>query len=179
MLKFSEEHIKSMKLTSYQYWLGNDNPSISAEVAKVYKGKAASAGSNAKLTLHGNSWTVHYSITRLLNEDLQNPKKDSIKEPGVVIFIELVDDEKIIWETLSRYMQPLKVQQAMSPEKRSSLVGTNQKIAYLSASITNCIFIIPLNASFISTRVIRTCSSCLYFKLIQYFSLGVCSKAQW
>jgi hypothetical protein len=124
-----------MKLTSYQYWLGHENPSIANEIARVFKGKAALCGKNAKFILNGISTVIHYSIARLI----ENSDKDTAKKAEVVLFIEIINDERIIFETLSRYMIPSKVQQVVTPEGRGNLVGSKQKFSYFSATITNCI----------------------------------------
>lgn len=127
-----------MKLTSYQYWLGNENPSISNEISKVFKGRPGSSGRNAKFILHGASYIIHYSIARLRSDNTkQTSESDPIKSE-VVVFIEIINDERIIIETLSRYMIPTKVQQVVSPEGRLNLVGSSQNISYFSATITNC-----------------------------------------
>ena len=127
-----------MKLTSYQYWLGGENPTISSEIAKIYKGKAASVGKNVKFTMHGNAYFIHYSITRLKNLGAPN---DSMN-PEVVLFLEIINDERIIYEALSRYMTPGKVENVISLEGRSKLLGNKQRISYLSATITNCKIIV-------------------------------------
>jgi len=136
LLNITAEHIKSMKLTSYQYWLGNENPSISNEIAKIFKGKIASSGKNSKLTFHGIPYVIHYSIARLRSENAEN---STANKSEVVLFIEIINDERIIFETLSRYMIPSKVQQVVTPEGRGNLVGSKQKFSYFSATITNCI----------------------------------------
>ena len=124
-----------MKLTAYEHWLGAENPIMSAEINRAFKTSIALTGRNYKLTMGSKSWNIHYTISRL-KDDLS--KKDTPNISGVAIFIEVVDDEKIIAETLSRYLSPNSVHQLMSEGERAKLRGANQKVSLLSATALNC-----------------------------------------
>jgi hypothetical protein len=134
LLDFTADHIKSIKLTSYEHWIGTDNPNFSAEIGKAYKTLTPITGKNYHIKLNGKSYVIHYSIARMREEVV---KKDAFA-PGVALFIEVVDDAKIIRETLGRYMSPQLVNHAMQESEREKLRGVSQKLHLMSATIIDC-----------------------------------------
>jgi hypothetical protein len=136
LLDINPDHIKSMKLTSYEHWIGTDNPAFSAEIVKAYKILTPITGKNYRIRLNGKSYIIHYTIARMREDAV---KKDAFA-PGVALFIEIVNDAAIIRETLGRYMPPQLVHHAMQESEREKLRGVSQKLHLMSATIIDCKF---------------------------------------
>ena len=150
-----------MKLTSYQHWLGAENPTFSEDISRVNQSGRVLTGKNCEFHLGVHSWTIHYTICKykeetVLKKDGSNPGGNGAHvhtpaQSGTSLFIEIVDDEQKIIETLGRIMTPSMVHLATNEDNYRKLNGSNDCITLMSANLSNCIFIfIQLYHSFIS-----------------------------
>ena len=123
--------------------MGGDNPSLLSDISKAFRSMTPMSGKNTKLVLNGHAWNIHYTVSRM-REDIV--KKDGAAQGspnsfGVALFIEIVDDEKVIADTLGRYMTPAMVHHTMSIDERQRLRGISEKMTLVSASILNCMIL--------------------------------------
>lgn len=137
LLGIGADSVKSMKLTSYEFFIGADNPVLSSDISKAQKSVVPISGRNYRFRMGSQSWNVHYSIAQM-KDDSATKSAPTSSDVKIAIFIEIVDDERIIFETLGRCLPPQLVHQAMQPTEITKLRGNCQNLTLISASITNC-----------------------------------------
>lgn len=139
LLGVTQDAIKSMKLTSYEFFLGADNPSLSSDISKAQKSMSPISGRNYRFRMGPKTWNVHYSIARMREDSSTKALTGTPNnETKTAVFIEIIDDERIIFETLGRCLPPQMVNEAMQATEITKLRGNKQNLTLVSASITNC-----------------------------------------
>ncbi|KAJ3118903.1 hypothetical protein HDU96_006554 [Phlyctochytrium bullatum] len=145
-----DDMIATMRLTSFDYWLGKENSILIADIQRAYRGEGTISAQDYELVLNEKSRNVNYTIVQMTeisnvdggdllsensseHEDLKSDKK---KVTGVVIVMEDISKEKRVMNTLGRYMNPALVHKVMS-EGGNALGGTRQKISVIFADLRN------------------------------------------
>ncbi|KAJ3216146.1 hypothetical protein HDU67_009873 [Dinochytrium kinnereticum] len=153
-----EEMIATMRLTSFDYWLGKENSILIADIQRAYRGEGTISAQDYELVLNDKSRSVNYNIVQMTEQDGDDAaisvisgeteesrdsrdSKDSNRSErkrvtGVVIVMEDISKEKRVMNTLGRYMNPALVHKVMS-EGGNALGGTRQKISVVFADLRN------------------------------------------
>ncbi|KAJ3316146.1 hypothetical protein HDU76_002049 [Blyttiomyces sp. JEL0837] len=75
-----EELIPTMKLTTYEYWLGRDNPTLIADIQRVYRGEGPINAHDYELVLDGKKRSVNYTIVQMNHVISTDPTPFSLKK---------------------------------------------------------------------------------------------------
>ncbi|KAI8852671.1 hypothetical protein BC829DRAFT_424823 [Chytridium lagenaria] len=157
-----EEMIATMRLTSFDYWLGKENSILIADIQRAYRGEGTISAQDYELVLNEKARSVNYNIVQMTEQSKVDGSDDSSssivsttetedsnrserkKVTGVVIVMEDISKEKRVMSTLGRYMNPALVHKVMS-EGGNALGGTRQKISVVFADLRNCKTSDPVN----------------------------------
>ncbi|KAJ3106152.1 hypothetical protein HDU97_006969 [Phlyctochytrium planicorne] len=148
-----EDMIATMRLTSFDYWLGKENSILIADIQRAYRGEGTISAQDYELVLNDKSRSVNYNIVQMTDQ-AKSESDDSLSSAdsgdgeesvkgerkrvtGVVIVMEDISKEKRVMGTLGRYMNPALVHKVMS-EGGNALGGTRQKISVVFADLRNC-----------------------------------------
>eukprot|EP01135_Chromosphaera_perkinsii_P010537 Nk52_evm47s2152 gene=Nk52_evmTU47s2152 len=143
---FSSETVESMKTTSYDQWLG-DNEGFIYDITKVLETNEPINANDYELRGPKSSVSINYSIVPLSTKE-SNPdvdqgdkKKQNTRythaqdsSAGVVLVVEDVSHEKKMMSTLGRYMSPALVKEVLD-EGGGMLGGTRKKVSVLFTDI--------------------------------------------